>query len=60
MSRASTITAVILPTDACGAPVRLEYVRGQPRWEDSPSSRHQKAVQWIGRSARPVDAGADR
>lgn len=60
MSRAPTIAAVILQTNACGALVRLEYVYDQPRWETSPSSRHQKALQRIERSVRPVDASPDR
>jgi hypothetical protein len=35
---------VILQTDASGAPVRLEYVRGHLKLEASPASRHQKAA----------------
>lgn len=54
MSHTRLIEAVILQTDASGAPVRLEYVRGQPRWEALPSSRHQKALQQIERSVRPT------
>ncbi|WP_299644159.1 Uma2 family endonuclease [uncultured Chloroflexus sp.] len=56
MSRFLSIEELILQTDASGAPVRLEYVRGHPRWEALPSSRHQKALRYIERSVRPVDA----
>ncbi len=50
---AHRIEELILQTDASGAPVRLEYVRGHTRWEASPSSRHQKMLQRIERSVRP-------
>ncbi len=50
---AQRIEELILQTDASGAPVRLEYVRGHTRWEASPSSRHQKMLQRIERSVRP-------
>jgi len=39
-----------LQTDASGAPVRLEYVRGRMKWEASPASRHQKALRRIERA----------
>lgn len=48
------IEQLILQTDASGAPVRLEYVRGRQKWEASPASRHQKALQRIERSIRPL------
>jgi hypothetical protein len=51
---ASDIEALILRTDALGTPVRLESVRGQQKWEASPASRHQKALQRIERSIRPA------
>jgi Uma2 family endonuclease len=44
---------LIAQTDAVKAPVRLEYVRGRTKWEASPASRHQKALQRIERSLRP-------
>lgn len=53
-----SIEELILHTDASGAPVRLEYVRGRTRWEAAPSSRHQKALQRIARSVRPSQGGA--
>ncbi len=53
-----SIEELILQTDASGAPVRLEYVRGRTRWEASPSSRHQKALQRIERSVRPSQGDA--
>jgi Uma2 family endonuclease len=43
----TTIEDVILQTDASGAPVRLEYVRGRLKVETSPASRHQMAVDRI-------------
>lgn len=54
MPAIAEIAELILRTDASGAPVRLEYVRGRTKWEASPSSRHQKALQRIERSLRPV------
>jgi len=56
MSATATIdiAEIIAWTDAAGAPVRLEYVRGRAKWEASPSSRHQKALQRSERSLRPI------
>jgi Uma2 family endonuclease len=48
------IADLIAQTDAAKAPVRLEYVRGRAKWEASPASRHQKALQRIERSLRPT------
>lgn len=53
-----SIEELILQTDASGAPVRLEYVRGRTRWEASSSSRHRKALQRIERSVRPSQRDA--
>ena len=50
---ATTIEEMILQTDAAGAPVRLEYVRGHLKWEASPASRHQKALRRIERAIAP-------
>lgn len=55
---AVSIEELILQTDASGAPVRLEYVRGRTRWEASPSSRHQKMLQRIERTVRPSPGDA--
>lgn len=41
------IEEAILATDASGAPVRLEYVRGRTKWELSPTLRHQKTIDRI-------------
>ena len=41
------IEDLILQTEALGAPVRLEYVRGELRWEASPALRHQHTVDTI-------------
>lgn len=54
MSTTIDIAAIIAQTDAAKAPVRLEYVRGRTKWEASPASRHQKALQRIERSLRPI------
>jgi hypothetical protein len=54
---ATTIEELILQTDAVGAPVRLEYVRGHLKWEASPASRHQKTLRRIERAIQPT-AGA--
>jgi Uma2 family endonuclease len=54
MTQVVDIEQLILQTDASGAPVRLEYVRGHPSWEASPASRHQKAAQRIERSIQPA------
>ncbi|WP_129629328.1 Uma2 family endonuclease [Candidatus Oscillochloris fontis] len=48
------IAELIAQTDASKAPVRLEYVRGHAKWEASPASRHQKALQRIERSLHPI------
>jgi Uma2 family endonuclease len=53
------IAELILQTDAAGAPVRLEYVRGHMKWEASPASRHQKMLQRIERSLRPIPGHPD-
>lgn len=52
------IAELITQTDAAKAPVRLEYVRGRMKWEASPASRHQKALQRIERSLRPIPGHA--
>lgn len=54
MSTTIDIAEIIAQTDAAKAPVRLEYVRGRTKWEVSPASRHQKALQRIERSLRPI------
>jgi hypothetical protein len=54
MTSTIDIADLIAQTDAAKAPVRLEYVRGHTKWEASPASRHQKAVQRIERSLRPI------
>lgn len=48
---------LMLQTDASGAPVRLEYVRGHTKWEASPAVRHQKAAKVIEASIRPIPGG---
>jgi Uma2 family endonuclease len=53
------IADLIAQTDAAKAPVRLEYVRGRAKWEASPASRHQKALQRIERSLRPTPGHPD-
>lgn len=50
---------LILQTDASGAPVRLEYVRGRMKWEASPASRHQKTVDRIRISLTPIAGVGD-
>jgi len=50
----TTIEEVILQTDASGAPVRLEYVRGRLKVEASPASRHQMTVDRIRASLTPT------
>ena len=57
MTTTLDIEELILQTDASGAPVRLEYVRGRMKWEASPASRHQKTLRRIERSIVPA-AGA--
>lgn len=59
MSTTIDIAAIIAQTDAAKAPVRLEYVRGRTKWEASPASRHQKALQRIERSLRPIPGHPD-
>jgi Uma2 family endonuclease len=54
VTTAIDIAELIAQTDAAKAPVRLEYVRGRAKWEASPASRHQKALQRIERSLRPT------
>jgi Uma2 family endonuclease len=54
MTSTTDIAELIAQTDAAKAPVRLEYVRGRTKWEASPASRHQKTVQRIERSLRPI------
>jgi Uma2 family endonuclease len=54
MAQILDIAEIILQTDAAKAPVRLEYVRGRTKWESSPASRHQKTLQRIERSLRPI------
>jgi len=53
------IAKLIAHTDASKAPVRLEYVRGRAKWEASPASRHQKTLQRIERSLRPIPGRPD-
>ena len=55
----TSIEDVILQTDASGAPVRLEYVRGHMKWEASPASRHQKAAKAIEASLRSIPGHGD-
>jgi len=50
---------LMLHTDASGAPVRLEYVRGHTKWEASPAVRHQKAAKRIEASIRPIPGRTD-
>src|SRR5215831_13260692 len=50
----TTIEDVILQTDASGAPVRLEYVRGRLKVEASPASRHQMTAKTIEASLKPI------
>jgi Uma2 family endonuclease len=59
MTSTIDIAALIAQTDAAKAPVRLEYVRGRAKWEASPASRHQKALQRIERSLRPAPGHPD-
>lgn len=53
-----SVEEIILQTDASGAPVRLEWVRGRLKGEALPASRHQKTVRAIERSIRPAPAMA--
>jgi Uma2 family endonuclease len=50
---------IILQTDAAGAPVRLEYVRGRLKVEASPASRHQMTAKEIEDSLRPIGGRSD-
>ena len=55
----TTIEEVILQTDASGAPVRLEYVRGRLKVEASPASRHQMKAKAIEASLQPIPGRGD-
>jgi Uma2 family endonuclease len=55
----TTIEDVILQTDAAGAPVRLEYVRGRLKVEASPASRHQMTAKAIEASLQPLPGSGD-
>lgn len=59
MTMTTTIEDLILQTDASGAPVRLEYVRGRLKVEASPASRHQKTARRIERSIVPIPGRSD-
>lgn len=59
MTIATTIEDMILQTDAAGAPVRLEYVRGHMKWEASPASRHQMTAKAIEQSIKPIRGRGD-
>jgi Uma2 family endonuclease len=59
MTSTADIVDLIAQTDAVKAPVRLEYVRGRTKWEASPASRHQKALQRIERSLHPIPGKTD-
>lgn len=52
------IEDLILQTEALGAPVRLEYVRGQLRWEASPALRHQHTVDTIRATIKATAGGS--
>jgi Uma2 family endonuclease len=54
MTTTTTTEDLILQTDASGAPVRLEYVRGRLKVEASPASLHQKTAKAIEASLRPI------
>src|SRR5215212_3704241 len=55
----TTIEEMILQTDASGAPIRLEHVRGRLKVEASPALRHQKTAKAIETSLRPIPGRAD-
>jgi len=55
----TTIEDMILQTDAAGAPVRLEYVRGRLKVEASPASRHQMTAKAIEASLGPLPGSGD-
>lgn len=59
MTTATTVEEVILQTDAVGAPVRLEYVRGRLKVEASPASRHQMTAKAIEQSIRSLRGRGD-
>jgi Uma2 family endonuclease len=59
MTTATTAEEIILQTDASGAPVRLEYVRGRLKVEASPASRHQKTIDRIRLSLTPIPGAGD-
>jgi len=47
------IEDIIVQTDTSGAPVRLEFVRGHPRWELSPAIHHQRVVDRVRATIQP-------
>lgn len=59
MSTTTDPIELMLQTDASGAPVRLEFVRGRTKWEASPAVRHQKAAKAIEASIRPIPGRND-
>jgi Uma2 family endonuclease len=59
MTITTTTEDLILQTDASGAPVRLEYVRGRLKVEASPASRHQKTIDRIRISLTPIPGRDD-
>ena len=59
MTVIATMEDVILQTDALGAPIRLEYVRGRLKVEASPASRHQKTLARIDRSIEPTPGASN-
>ena len=59
MTTTLDIQDLILQTDASGAPVRLEYVRGRLKVEASPASRHQKTSRRIERTIAPIPGAGD-
>jgi Uma2 family endonuclease len=59
MTVTTTTEDIILQTDASGAPVRLEYVRGRLKVEASPASRHQKTIDRIRISLTPIPGVGD-
>ena len=59
MTTTTTTEDLILQTDASGAPVRLEYVRGRLKVEASPASRHQMTAKEIESSLHPLPGRAN-
>lgn len=57
MAATIPVDELIMQMDASGIPVRLEYVRGQVKWEASPASRHQRLVDRIRASLQPQPGG---